>query len=122
AVIMVTGCSSWGRSGDRLQDGGRVLRRRLFPDEVSGLEDDEAAVRESLVQELGVRERNDAVVATVDGGDRCRDARQELGQLRKLLGVGADVAHRLDEAVATGSSARRSSGTAARSMWSACCS
>jgi hypothetical protein len=57
-------------------------------------------VWQSLVEELGVGQWDDAVVAAVDERDRCGDPRQQVGQHGKLLGVPADVAHRLDEAVA----------------------
>ena len=77
-----------------------VLRRRLLPDEVAGVDDHEAAVGQPLVEELGVGERDDAVVAAVDDRDRRRDLRQQLGERGQLLGIPADVAHRLDEAVA----------------------
>ena len=60
----------------------------------------DAAVRQPLVQELGVGDRNDPVVAAVDDRDRRRDLRQQLGELGQFLGVPADVAHRLDVAVA----------------------
>ena len=72
---------------NRVEDGRRVLRRRLLPDEVPGVEDHEAAVRQPLVEELLVGERDDAVVAAVDDRDRRRDLRQQLGELGQLLGI-----------------------------------
>ena len=54
---------------------------------------------QSLVQELRVGHRHDAIVVAVDDRDRCRDLRQQLGERGKLLGVPAYVTHRLDVAV-----------------------
>src|SRR6516165_3383730 len=71
---LLAGCGpAQSRSADRLEDGRRVLRRRLLPDEVAAIDDHDAAVRQALVEELGVGERDHLVVAAIDNRDRCRD-------------------------------------------------
>ena len=67
---------------------------------MAGVEDLEPAVGESLGEELGVGERDDVVVTSREDGDRGGDSGQQRGKRGQLLGVPADVAHRLGEAVA----------------------
>src|SRR5215469_3337067 len=91
---------SWPVARDRVEDDGSVFRRRLLPDEVPGIEDHEAAGGQPLVEKLRVWERDYAIVAAVDDRDWHGDLRQQPGKHRQFLGIPADVAHRLDEAVA----------------------
>lgn len=58
----------------------------------------------SLVEKLSVDERDDWIVAAVDYRDRSRNLRQQLSKHRQLLGIPADVLHRLGEAVSVISS------------------
>jgi hypothetical protein len=67
---------------------------------VAGIDDREATVGQSLVEELGVDERHGTVVAAVDDRDWRGDLRQEIREDRQFLGISADIAHRLVEAVA----------------------
>jgi hypothetical protein len=52
------------------------------------------------VEKLRVGERDYAVVAAVEDCDRHRDPRQQPGKHGQFLGIPADIAHRLGEAVA----------------------
>ena len=58
---------------DRVEDDRGVFRRCLFPDEVTGVDEREAAVGQSGVEEFGVGDRHDAVMASVDDRHRRRD-------------------------------------------------
>jgi hypothetical protein len=69
---------SAGRA-DGIEDGGGVLDRRLLPREVAGIQHDEAAVGDPLVQELSVGEGNDVVVPPGDDRDRGGDLSEQLG-------------------------------------------
>jgi len=48
---------------------------------VTGIDQDDSALRQPLVEELGVGDRDDPVVAAVDDRDRRCDLRQQLGKL-----------------------------------------
>jgi hypothetical protein len=67
---------------------------------VPGVEEVELAVGQPLVEELAVGRWHHRVSLSGDDLHRRLDLRQQIAQDRKVGGVGADVAHRLDEAVA----------------------
>src|SRR5207249_4238981 len=91
ASLRCCGWLVWSRScvtaRDRVEDVRGVLRGRLLPDEVAGVDDPETAVGQPHVEKLGVGDRYDAVVAAIDDRDRRRDLWQELGERGQLRGI-----------------------------------
>src|SRR6478735_2543610 len=78
----------------------RVLVGRVLPGEVPRVDDVELAVRQPLVEELGVDRWHRQVLPAGDDLHRYLDLRQEVAQDWQLGRVGAHVAHRLDHPVA----------------------
>jgi hypothetical protein len=67
---------------------------------VAGVDDVELAVGQPCVEELCVRGRDRGVASAGDDLHRRLDRREQVSKDRELGGVGAHVAHRLDEVVA----------------------
>src|SRR4029077_15627732 len=82
------------------RDERGVLVGAVFPGEVPSVDDVELAVRQPLMEELGVDRRHRTVPAAGDDLHRGLHLRQQIAQGRELGRVGAHVPHRLDEAVA----------------------
>src|SRR4029077_15578812 len=82
------------------RDEGGVLGGAVLPGEVPRVDDVELAVRQPLMEELGVHRRHGTVPAAGDDLHRGLHLREQITQGRELGGGGARVPHRFDEAVA----------------------